>query len=41
MKKKFFTLCRESVELPRMNEGKRYAAYYPGVSLDAQSATTP
>lgn len=41
MKKKFFTLCRESVELPRTNEGKRYAAYYPGVSLDAQSDHYP
>lgn len=39
--KKFYTLYRESVELPRTNEGKRYAAYYPGVSLDAQSDHYP
>lgn len=39
--KTLYTLCRNSVWLPRRSHGKDYREYYPGVSLEAQDDCEP
>ena len=39
--KTLYTLCRNSVWLPRRSHSKDYREYYPGVSLEAQDDCDP
>lgn len=41
MEKTLYTLCKNTVQLPRRCHGKDYKTYYPGVSLEAQDDCYP
>lgn len=41
MKKPLYTLCKNTVQLPRRCHGQDYKTYYPGVSLEAQENCYP